>query len=464
MKSFSSKIFSFIIVTTCGFFASNVSAVNINHQGVGQALIYPYYTVRNGQVGLLSVENNSTTPKEVRVQIYEGLAGQAVLSFNVYLSSEDTWTVFMTNDNEGVASIITGDISCTVPTFPPSTLLNLRDELYKEDAGDNDSKNRLQEGYIEIIELSQLSGEHAEWSNPSSDEFNCTKIMNSWVNANGVWRDGGTVDTAAISGPGSISGSFNIVDPLVGSSASYSALALANFDQADNNHIIEPGDLSFNLSHAGDSNGEVVSKVVINGDVITSHWENDSDGNGQTGLDAVSAVLMHSGIMNNFSSEHIASMGTYSDWVISQPTKNGYVKGDGSDALGPYTAALTGDGACEPVEVEAYSREGIISAGYPVDNLDMLCWNTTTLSFNNDSTLSSLLNSRIDTNTSTGKLKLGLGLGLEGVALVSDEGHEYFGLPAVGFLVQEFIDSDSSDKASYMGLYQHKYKQLLNVD
>ena len=47
--------------------ASTVQAVNLNPGGLGQVLVYPYYTVNGGNITLLSVVNTSEDAKAVKV-------------------------------------------------------------------------------------------------------------------------------------------------------------------------------------------------------------------------------------------------------------------------------------------------------------------------------------------------------------------------------------------------------------
>jgi len=75
-------------------------AVNLNPDGLGQALIYPYYTVRTADGGnafntYLSVVNTAAQAKAVRLRVREGRAGKPVLDFNLYLGPNDVWTAAM---------------------------------------------------------------------------------------------------------------------------------------------------------------------------------------------------------------------------------------------------------------------------------------------------------------------------------------------------------------------------------
>ena len=53
--------------------ASTAQAVNMNPDGLGQVLIYPYYTVNGGNVTLLSVVNTTGQGKAVKVRFLEGI-------------------------------------------------------------------------------------------------------------------------------------------------------------------------------------------------------------------------------------------------------------------------------------------------------------------------------------------------------------------------------------------------------
>ena len=68
------------------------NAVYVNRDGLGQALIYPYYTARDGVSSLLSVVNTTAEAKAVEVRLLEGRNSREVLDFNLFLSPHDAWT------------------------------------------------------------------------------------------------------------------------------------------------------------------------------------------------------------------------------------------------------------------------------------------------------------------------------------------------------------------------------------
>src|SRR5258708_10718481 len=155
-------------VSAAALASMSASAVYLDPEGLGQALIYPYYTVRsvNGNAfnTYVSVINHEATAKALRVRFREGLNGREVAGFNLFLSPFDAWTGSLVPTGDG-AKVVTTDNSCTNPPFTAS---GGRTELVFSHAlstranadtfGDTD---RLREGYIEVIEMATLSGSAA---------------------------------------------------------------------------------------------------------------------------------------------------------------------------------------------------------------------------------------------------------------------------------------------------------------
>src|SRR5205085_2551190 len=141
------------------------NAVNLNPDGLGQVLIYPYYTVRaaptpatNAFASLLSVVNSTATTKAVKVRFLEGRNSKEVLDFNLWLSPKDVWTAAIVPFGAG-AGIVTADLSCTTPTVSrnaaaPTPFVNFLLSLDTAGAG----LDRTKEGYVEIIEMGNLTG------------------------------------------------------------------------------------------------------------------------------------------------------------------------------------------------------------------------------------------------------------------------------------------------------------------
>src|SRR6476646_7539709 len=147
------------LLVVCLAFASSIaSAVALNPRGIGQVLIYPYYTVNAGQDTLFTLVNTADTAKVVRVRFLEGYNGRTVFATYVFLSAHDVWTAAITQvaDDDG-AKITTADASCTFPALPTRTATFTSDDY----GGSNDdtgptSITRTREGEIEVIEAGDI--------------------------------------------------------------------------------------------------------------------------------------------------------------------------------------------------------------------------------------------------------------------------------------------------------------------
>ncbi|MES2932272.1 MAG: hypothetical protein V4805_02125 [Pseudomonadota bacterium] len=84
MKIFKRKSFYAAVVAALGAMGAmdTASAVNVNSNGLGQVLIYPYYSVRGGMDTYVSVVNTTASAKAVKVRFTEGKNSREVLDFN----------------------------------------------------------------------------------------------------------------------------------------------------------------------------------------------------------------------------------------------------------------------------------------------------------------------------------------------------------------------------------------------
>ena len=91
-------------------------AMYVNDRGLGEALVYPFYSAANGNDTYVHIVNTTSLVKAVKVRFIEAQNSQEVLDFNLYLSPEDEWAGAITADPNGDGAIIrTVDNSCTVP-------------------------------------------------------------------------------------------------------------------------------------------------------------------------------------------------------------------------------------------------------------------------------------------------------------------------------------------------------------
>lgn len=418
---------------------ANISnAVNINPDGLGQTLIYPYYTVRDGNDTLISVVNTTTDAKAVKVRFLEGENSREVLDFNLYLSKWDVWTAAVIDDGDG-GRMFTADQSCTVPQIPAEGVPFRTFAFAGQDSG-SQTRDRTREGYLEMIEMGVL--EDGVWASdgvPAS----CATLTASWNG--GTWdNSGGGVGVLPPSG--GLFGGASIINVAGGTDAAYNADALDAFSSTQNH--TSPGSLTPSLEAA-----DPESTVFHNGTVVNSTWAT-----GEGGIDAVSAVYMHDAIMN----EYVLDEGTLSgtDWVVTFPTKRFYTD-QAAPATRPFTQVFADGVACEPVTLNIFDREENTTEA-PLDfspppptGGNALCWEVTVITFNNSSVFGSSLEENINSPFENGWLRVRFDD--DGHQMTDDQGQTYRGLPVTGFQVQTFNNGDVDGLLSnYAGLFQHR--------
>lgn len=316
--------------------ATTAQAVNLNPDGLGQVLIYPYYTSNAGNATLLSVVNTTDSAKAVKVRFNEGYNSREVLDFNMYMSAYDVWVAAIAN-NGGTPTLYIPDSTCTVPY------------LYEQDSNDDGIGEqaflpyaytgsnadggpttiaRAAEGHFEMIEMGTLTDDthtakrlgSAEAATHEIDDdgvqapADCQQLVDNWTsNPDGMWIDDYTLDIARNSG--GLFGGAAIINVANGTMFSYDARAIQGFDQSDDAHLhAEPGDLRPNLN-SGDQSGATIFFGVPRDEAVNLYYSRP--------VDAISAVFMHEFSMNEYIID--PNLNAASEWIVTFPTKNYYV-------------------------------------------------------------------------------------------------------------------------------------------
>ncbi len=343
--------------------ATGARAVRLDPDGLGQALIFPYYTVQSARGNALntylSVVNHGSDAKAIRVRFHEGRMGAEVADFNLFLSPNDVWTAALVPTSDGTR-LLTVDHSCTEPAFTqpapgsPSTLdFNaLAYSGIRDDSAGN-GLDRTREGYFEMIEMATLTGTAALAVTHTS----------AGVPANCAYVQGpAAISVAAPSG--SLSGSLTIINVANGMEFSTNAVALTELATRP---FFRPSSDAYPDWNAAEI--DPVSAVVANGAVYRSVWSRP--------VDAVSAVLMRSA----WQGEYVLDNSTQSltDLVITFPTRRFYVNGQKADA--PFTSRAAWSADCgwssyvagnafvpgETISYTDYDRESRAPAPVPND-------------------------------------------------------------------------------------------------
>jgi hypothetical protein len=230
MNTFNKKSLCVALAAAGTLGAAGVAqAVNVSADGLGQVLIYPYYTVRNDSNGnayntLMSVVNTTSSTKAVKVRFREGKNSLEVLDFNVFLSPFDVWTGSITPTSAGGAQITTADKSCTIPSFYSNGVAQqVAFRTLTLESTDNGAA-RTSEGYFEIFEMATYD--------PASVVAINSKHTSAGVPADCSQVTDATAGIVADQLPpgGGLFGSEIILSPAGGGAFSQAATALDNFN------------------------------------------------------------------------------------------------------------------------------------------------------------------------------------------------------------------------------------------
>jgi hypothetical protein len=360
--------------------ATGAEAVSVNQNGLGQVLIYPYYTVRTvptGIVGtdaaynsLLSVVNSTASAKAVKVRFLEGKNSREVLDFNLYLSAKDVWTTAIIPTTDG-AGIFTADKSCTIPkvsssSASPTTFVNFAFTGSNDDKGGT-SLDRTREGYAEIIEMGDVIGSTATTATHVNGVPPCTEssLIAPVAPAN------------TVAGTGGLFGSMTLVNVLKGEDFGVDPTALDGFSTTP--LWFDAGDIRPTLAFVNPKTSVVVSGFNV---YVTPNWPTLAPGNP---VDPVSAVLMHNHVYNEFVLDVSTKSGT--DWVVTFPTKREYVFAGSGVAQKLFESNFGASGSCDTVTLTQYDREErtLVSQGTfsppPPTLTDSLCWEANVISY-----------------------------------------------------------------------------------
>ena len=353
--------------------AGTAQAVNMNPDGLGQVLVYPYYTANDGNNTLLSVVNTTDNAKAVKVRFLEGFNSREVLDFNLYLSRHDVWTaaivkgdfVTQTADYETDTALLINDDSCTVPylyednqiELDDGTIAGLQPFLNLAYTGDNsdggpESDDRVSEGHFEMIEMGtivpgsdtefDITHEYHDILDEEGEKIgeywgpgDCDQLVDNWTGntnpaLNGIWFDealsnGGQAYTDTMRNSGGLFGGAAVVHPLNGAYWSYNAKAVQGFDSTDDGIHYLPGTIHPSLDDGNERTAWVFFGVPQNRAVPLFYAYT---------IDAVSAVFMHEFVMNEYTTADIPAEAA-TEWIVTLPTKNFYAD---IDLLSPVLA------------------------------------------------------------------------------------------------------------------------------
>lgn len=382
----------------------SAQAVYVSPDNLGQALVFPYYTVRAGWNTLIGVTNTSDLVVAVKVRFREAYNSRDVLDFDVILSPHDLWNATVYDDGTGrpVLGINPDENTCTVgldskaQPFPgPYSYVN--STLTGVDATDGGPTDveRMRSGYVEMImmgaalptsTLGKLAVHDTAVVNaPPPDCAKLSKIFRATTDS------GYATPTAALAAinadfnrypADALSGMFSLVNGAKGFNAMGRATHLANFRAPD----AAAG--TRNTLHRGPNGTTIVfenswHEPSLNAaNTVGTYFANPQTpyaGNA-SGAAAVTSALQAAAISNEWSRNPTGqipggtSFITSTDWVITFPTKNFYVDNYAHEYAGratvyggrtnlpanapqPFTQNFTKGSSCDRADLLVFNRE-----------------------------------------------------------------------------------------------------------
>lgn len=405
-----------------------------------QILIYPFYSVQAGNDTYMSFRNTTDWVKALKVRFLDAKDNSVVSSFNLYLEPQDQWSAVITVGNDGTPRLRTLETSCTVPQLTDE---GLRLEI---PSSGNGSARAAPIGSIQVIEMGVLDdgaigsfgAEAAAIKSASGTPSHCALLRAAWQEVNGrvvgVWEN----PTSNMSAPtGGLTGYSVIINVAEGTALAYMPASLSNVLQG--------------IENTSPNNHEAPSLESAS-----------RPGHSLSGVDLVSHELMTRRISNDYVTAPEIAAST--DWLIYFPTFQHHVHG--AESLAPFTAQWNGEEACQTARLELWNRE----AEKGMDENIQFCHALNVLSFGPSSVLKA-----------SGSVKQTVELPnqfADGWARIDFGGDERelqletanasilrYGLPAIGFAVQKYVNGDVDGVLSnYTGLVKHQYfyEKILN--
>jgi hypothetical protein len=468
------------------FISLQAGAVHLSTDNRGQVLLFPYYTVNGGYDTLINLVNTTAQTKALRVRFREAANGREVFALNVYLGPYDVWVAALTKGTEQqgyFTRILTPDLSCTTPAINNETVFFSKADytvIFADAYGD--STNRLHEGFIEVIEMGNLTGrsEMAATIDPETGVADCQVLQDAWdaQSSDSYWIADASTDM--LPPTGGIMGDVILIDVEDGLSISQDGIAIEDFSD-DILNFSSDSELP-NLANAKSE-----SYVQANGSSHKLQWSR--------GIDAISALLMRFELQNEYALDAVIAAET--DWLVSFPTKQFYTDPTiigSSEPIPPFTTSMFLNNAvrrgCEPYGVSVINdreaRNPVLPPGIgipgspppPIQAIPSFCFSTNIITLgheNNPTTPVGLFDSYFPTGYAdangvvTGNhlvtpYENGWASLLFYKSMETPDGNSVLsGLPVIGFAVQRFLNIGARPGvlANYAVNFEHKSRVKL---
>ncbi len=312
--------------------AANAQAVSISNDGIGEVLLFPYYTVNNGYNTNINITNTTADTVAFKIRFRESENSRDARDFNVVLSPYDVWNASIVKTAQGGARVQTFDTSCTVGKLTPSAEFNVPGvDFTNADFVDGNADTgrtgleRTTEGHIEVISMGRIIGGTQTQVDNSIAYYakhvngtprDCDVVRDLMIN------DITTAREQFVAPINALKGSVTFQNVNSGKQITSEPTVLADFYNpaaSENNLVVLPSTQAPGLHDVTPAVAHWVAEDV-NGDLTLAEFDVTGTSNA---VDAVSALLMRKSIVNQYSVNPFNNAKT--DWVVTFPTKHYYV-------------------------------------------------------------------------------------------------------------------------------------------
>lgn len=316
-----------------GFAGAANAALNVAESGTGHILVMPYYNAQNGNMSVFHLTNTDTVNgKAVKVRFRGASNSDDVLDFQVFMSPGDVWTAAVSQGADGRAQLVTADTSCTLPQIPAGGVSFVTDRLSKKGWTDADKAEQTREGYVEILNMSDIQ--------PGSKLFTATKhvsgagtapctatVLNATLSLTPDVAGGPlNLDGTSVSGKddlaapsGGLTGQWYIQN--VAQTTTFSGTAAAITAPVGGTKNV------FSPQKNGAAVLETADPLMVTGSLVAQHYDvpdlstpyETGTGAAKDQAIALTTALAKTSVMNQYATD--AGVFAKTDWVFSMPTR-----------------------------------------------------------------------------------------------------------------------------------------------
>ena len=316
--------------------------VSVQPNGIGQALIMPYFNAQGGTVTAFNITNFSYgsygSGKAVRVHVRGAANGDRLLSFTVFLAPGSVWTAEITRGANGLPRIKGSNNACTFikdgGMYGGLDTSFVTTELapYISDAA---KAKHAGEGYIEIINMADITGAALD----DLKNGNCAALNNNLMNTTEPVNKATAIAAGLASPSGTLMGNWYIINQTNWSAFSGAMTAIdvdgrSYIRFAPNYDDIGGSASGWAAQFAGCNWSPCVPTVNSKGlsaDVLgVTDWSQVPDlstplipafGTPQKQVEAIAKQMERSETVNDYVSEPNGSVPMLTDWVMSHPLR-----------------------------------------------------------------------------------------------------------------------------------------------